>query len=104
MTFLNAEKEQIKFLYAERDMHCVNANYSLNEVGFTVHWIDCDENSGEVIDYRLTDSYSLDKGLKARVDEAIKIGETEDNPDIDLYLFVRNTFDSEEVTHLARRL
>lgn len=35
-----------------------------------------------------------DESLKYRIEDAIKAGETDENIDIDIYLFIRDRFDS----------
>ena len=85
----------IQFIKATRiDHDSVEATYSLNETEFTVKWCRLDHN-GKIDRYDLdADCECSDSNLAIRVAEAIKEGETDENPDLDLYLTVRDVFDS----------
>lgn len=85
----------MKFLKAQRvSENSVNATYSLDGIDFTVEWNSVLPDNGETADYDLQlNTASSDEELTSRVDAAIREGETDENPDLDLYLFVRDTFD-----------
>ncbi len=84
------------FVKAQRvSVNSVEAIYSLNGTEFTVEWNNIHPATGEITDYDLqlivkSDDYDLAQ----RVSEAIRENETDSNPDLDLYLEVRDTFDS----------
>ena len=85
----------IEFIKAIRATdHSVKAVYAIDGTEFAVEWNNLHPETGEAGYYDLqvgTDSKNED--LACRVDEAIREGETDENPDLELYLFVRDTFD-----------
>ena len=85
----------MKFLKAQRvSENSVKATYSLDGLEFTVEWNNIHPGNGEIGDYDLQlNTVSSDEELTNRVDAAIREGETDENTDLDLYLFVRDTFD-----------
>ena len=97
-------KEVISFLKAKRiSFNSVEATYTLDGNEFTVEWNNIHPGTGELGDYDLQlNTRSLNNDLAVRVDDAIREGETDDNPDLELYLIVRDTFDSMDCAH--RRL
>lgn len=86
---------RIEFLKAARlDDNTVAATYALEGTEFTVEWNNVHPATGEVGDYDLQiATKSSDGELACRVDDAINEGETDSNPDLELYLFIRDTFD-----------
>lgn len=86
----------IKFLNAERaTFNAVKAHYELQGKLFTVEW----NNVNGDYDLQLN-TLSKDSGLANRIDDAIREGETSDNNDLDLYLFIRDTFDAGDCQHI----
>ena len=85
----------IKFLSAKRvSENSVEATYQLDETEFTVEWNNIHPETGELDGYDLQlNTASLNQDLADRVDESIIVGETDSNPDLELYHFVRDTFD-----------
>lgn len=102
----NSPKEQkAVFVNAIRtSKHHVDVTYKLPETGdnFTVCWCNIHPETGNT-----ESAYDLDvivqsdnEDLAYRVSEAIKGGESDDNPDVDLYLTVRDDFDRLQVESL----
>lgn len=61
---------------------------------FLVEWNNIHPETGEVIEYDLQPTcMSSSDDFSERVNDAIKIGESDSNPDLDLYLAIRDTFD-----------
>ena len=96
----------IKFVSTERqDENTVKATYSLDNVNFSVFWSNLCPQSGDV-DY----SYGLMAGFDAveseshalyeRVVNAIDLGEDDKNKDSELYLYIRDTFDSNDCENI----
>lgn len=85
----------IQFLNAKRiSLNSVEATYSLDDTEFTVEWNNIHPGTGEVGDYDLQlNTKSLNADLASRVDDAIREGEIDSNTDLELYLFIRDTFD-----------
>lgn len=85
----------IQFLYAKRhSLNSVKATYSLDGIEFTVDWSNIHPGTGEILNYDLfPETESLNRDLACRVNDAIREGETDSNADVDLYLFIRDTFD-----------
>lgn len=86
----------IKFLSAKRSsLTSVEATYSLDGTEFTVEWSSVDGATGKISYYDLQiNTKSSNEDLAIRVDDAMREGETDDNPDLDLYLTVRDFFDA----------
>lgn len=84
-----------KFVKAQRvSVNTVEATYSLNGTEFTVEWNNIHPATGKESDYDLQLSVGSDDfDLAQRVSNAIGEGETDSNPDLALYLEVRDTFD-----------
>lgn len=94
------------FVTARRvSLHSVKAYYVLKETGveFSVHWSNINENDGSSYDsYYLSNDAGLiecdDDDAKKSIDalfrimKAIRLGESDDNDDIELYLELRDTF------------
>jgi hypothetical protein len=94
---------KIHFLNAKRTtLHSVEATYSISidnidNEKITVEWNNVHPGTGEICEYDLQiDTKSENKVLANRVDEAIREGETENNPDLDLYLALRDTFTGQD--------
>lgn len=92
----------IKFIKAYRAQeHIVKAVYKLDEIEFTIEWC-CMNNDGEIDqnNYFLQDgSHDVtceDSNMADKVLEAIRAGDSDDNPDLELYLFIRDTFNSND--------
>lgn len=85
----------IEFINAKRTgKHSVEATYALDGTPFTVEWCNIHPGTGEVCDYDLDLRVKCaDEALAERIENAISAGETDDNADIDIYLFVRDEFD-----------
>jgi len=86
------------------DQHTVKCLYlTEGSKEFLVAWSNIHEGSGNVIEYCLNENYCLagDELMMDEVIECIKEGETNTNRYIDLYLGIRDTFNSndcEEIT------
>ena len=91
----------IKFLSAKRvSENSVEATYQLDESRFTVEWNNIHPETGELDGYDLQlDTTSSNQDLADRVNEAINEGESDDNADLELYHFIRDTFDSADCQH-----
>lgn len=88
----------IEFIKAYRvDESTVSVIYRIDGIDIKVQWDCIHPETGERGAYDL-DNYvrSIDDDLSARVSEAINMGEKDDNPDLELYLFILNTFDSND--------
>ncbi len=83
------------FVKAQRvSVNSVEAIYSLNGTEFTVEWNNIHPSTGEISTYDLQlNVKSDDYDLAQRVSDAIRESEIDSNPDLDLYLEVRDTFD-----------
>ena len=88
---------KIKFLNIKRiDANSVEVTYlfsnaQFNDTEFTVQWNNIHHGTGEIIDYELQlETKSSNSYLADMVDEAIREGETDDNPNLSLYLFIRD--------------
>lgn len=86
----------IQFISAKRtSKNSVEATYKINHTTFVVEWNNIHPSTGEVVRYDLQPSVKCaDEDLKNRIEDAILTGETDDNADIDIYLFIRDRFDS----------
>lgn len=86
----------IQFVSVERkSIDSVEVTYKLNDTTFVVEWNNIHPSTGEVVSYDLQPSVQCtDENLKYRIEDAIKAGETDENIDIDIYLFIRDRFDS----------
>ena len=75
----------------------VDVTYLVNGVELTVEWNRIHGGTGEVLDYDLQiDVKCEDADLRMRAEEAIREGETDENPDLDLYIDLRDTFDASD--------
>ncbi len=85
----------IEFIKATRiSDSAVDVDYKFDGQLFTVEWNNIHPESGEVGDYDLQiNTRSSDEDLACRIDEAIKEGELDSNPDLEIYLYIRDTFD-----------
>lgn len=94
----------IQFVSVERkSLHSVEVTYKLGgSTSFTVEWNNIHPSTGEVEMYDLQlDVKCADESLKERIEDAIKAGESDDNVDIDIYLFVRDEFDQHDAENLG---
>jgi len=94
----------IKFVNAQRiNENEVHVTYQLNKVEFTVEWNNVHPETGDIdaFDLQLTVA-SSDDDLAYRVHESIRVGETDSNPDLELYLFVRDKFDRLDCESIAK--
>lgn len=89
----------IKHLNTNRVSDCeVLVTYSLDGTEFTVEWNSICEFTGEIGDYcLLLNTKSEDEDLAYRVDTAISYSESDDNPDLDLYLFIRDEYPADRI-------
>lgn len=93
----------IEFIKAKRlDKHSVEATYTIDGSPFTVEWNNIHPETGEVCQYDLQLGVEFeDETLAERVGAAILAGETDDNADIDIYLFIRDKFDHGDAQRLG---
>lgn len=94
---------KIKFVNAQRvNENEVHVTYRLNESEFTIEWNNVHPETGDLdaFDLQLTVT-STDDELAYRVHESIRVGETDSNPDLELYLFVRDKFDHLDCESIA---
>lgn len=93
----------IEFISAKRtSKHSVEATYALDNTPFTVEWNNIHPGTGEVCDYDLQAGAECeDEALAERIEDAISAGETDDNADIDIYLFIRDKFDRGDAERLG---
>lgn len=86
----------IQFISAKRtSKNSVEATYKLNDTTFEVEWNNIHPSTGETVRYDLQPSVKCpNEDLKNRIEDAILTGETDENIDIDIYLFIRDRFDS----------
>lgn len=86
----------IQFVSAKRTRpNSVEVTYDFDNTTFVVEWNNIHPTNGEVVRYDLQPSVQCaNEDLKNRIEDAIKAGESDDNADIDIYLFVRDRFDS----------
>lgn len=88
----------IKFLSAKRkSFNSVQVTYSLDSTEFTVEWNNIHDGTGEFGDYDLQlDVKSSDEDLAIRVADCSRVGETDENDDLELYLAIRDTFNASD--------
>lgn len=88
----------IEFLSAKRTtLNSVEATYTIDDTEFTVEWNNIHAGTGEIGYYDLQiNTKSPNNELASRVDNAIREGETDENPDVELYIFIRDTFDQQD--------
>lgn len=86
----------IQFVSAKRTRpNSVEVTYDFDNTTFVVEWNNIHPSTGEVVRYDLQPSVQCaNEDLKNRIEDAIKAGESDDNADIDIYLFIRDRFDS----------
>lgn len=86
----------IQFVSAKRTRpNSVEVTYDFDNTTFVVEWNNIHPTNGEVVRYDLQPSVQCaNEDLKNRIEDAIKAGESDDNVDIDIYLFIRDKFDS----------
>jgi len=84
----------ITFVKAERkSLNSVEVTYGIEGTEFSVEWNNIHAGTGEIGYYDLQlNTKSIDTLLAERVDNTIKAGESYANDDIELYLYVRDTF------------
>lgn len=102
-------KQKLDFVSAIRThQHHVAVTYRTPETDdeFTVEWSNINPETGAI-----ESRYDLDvlvrsdnNELADRVSEAIKEGESDDNPDLDLYLSIRDDFDATDVAAVENLL
>jgi hypothetical protein len=85
-----------KFVKSTRNSDTsVQVAYLLDKQEFTVEWNNVHPSTGEIGSYDLQiDCESDNQDFNERVKECIRAGETDSNPDLDLYLNLRDTFDA----------
>lgn len=95
----------IKLAGARRTtINSVEVAYELDGTRFTVEWNNIHPGTGETGDFDLMlNVESTDEDLIYRVQEAIREGETDSNPDLELYLDIRDTFDSSDCDELINQ-
>lgn len=72
----------------------VCAMYSQNSQEFVIFWNNIHPATGVTSDYDLQiKCLAHNENLVEKVENAISLGESDDNKDLDLYLFIRDTFD-----------
>ena len=72
----------------------VCAMYSQNFQEFVIFWNNIHPATGVTSDYDLQiKCLANNENLVEKVENAISLGESDDNKDLDLYLFIRDTFD-----------
>jgi len=85
------------------DKHTVKCLYITDDRReFIIQWSNIHEGSGDVIEYCLDENYCLagDELMIDKVIECIQEGETDTNRYIDLYLAIRDTFNSNDCEDL----
>jgi hypothetical protein len=78
-----------------KTVRCV---YSLDLVEFTVIW----ELDRDVFDLSYDVKSSVYE-IRERVREALMAGETDENEDLELYLFIRDTFDATDCIRIIEK-
>lgn len=91
----NGALKMTKFIKAFRTTENeVCAMYSNQSQEFVVFWNNIHPETGDVIDYDLqVKCLANNENLIEKVENAIKLGESDDNQDVELYLAIRDTFD-----------
>lgn len=78
--------------------HQVLVTYSLDGTEFTVEWICIYEVTRGQCHYGLMlNTKSDDQDLAYRVDTAISYGKSDNNPDLDLYLYIRDNCPADRI-------
>jgi len=68
---------------------------------FMIEWNNINEESGCVVDYSLqTNCMSSSDNLNEIINNCIKLGESEDNKNVDSYLELRDTFNSNDCENI----
>lgn len=96
--------EEVAFVLAEViNENVVEVSYDINDYLTTITWTNLHEGTGEVMDFFYPDIKveSSDPVLEARVAEAIRLGEDDENSDLYLYLHIRDTFSADDVKEIA---
>lgn len=91
-------KETFKLISKKRlSWFEVEVTYAINNVLFSVFWTTIDEDGYISSCYYLEDKVeSLDDDIKERVLKAIRYGDVYNNSDLELYLFIRDKYNSED--------
>lgn len=90
----------INFKFAHLLSNTVYVLYTINAVEFFVKWENIN-SQGDVDDFDLSTSVICSNEIYAdRIISAISNGESDDNDYLDLYLFIRDTFDKQDCQHL----
>ena len=91
----NGALKMTKFIKAFRTTENeVCAMYSHQSQEFVVFWNNIHPETGDVIDYDLqVKCLANNENLIEKVENAIELGESDDNQDVELYLAIRDTFD-----------
>ena len=85
--------EDVQFLFAHQNYEYeVEAFYSLNRVRFSVLWDNRNETTGETMNFfNLSCTVFCNKeDYRERIEESIKLGEVDENKDVELYLYLRD--------------
>ena len=75
--------------------HIVNVTYEIGSDYFTVEWTNLHEGDGKLTlgNFYLTGAAaSNNPALEDRVEDALRLEEDDDNPDLELYLAIRDKF------------
>lgn len=99
----------IEFLSAKKiSQNSVLVSYNIDndqfdDVDFSVEWSNIHAGTGEEISFYLNENavFSKDQVLAEKVARSIKSGESDANTDLDMYLFVRDTFDQSDAQSLS---
>ena len=88
----------IKLIKSERtSLYTVEVTYKLDDSEFTVEWSNVDAETGKIVSFYLNaDVKSNNKDLEQKVSDTINEGAKGSNVDLELYLFVRDTFDNSD--------
>lgn len=79
------DENTVKVLYLHEELH----------YEFLVEWSNIHPETGKAINYALElDCLSRHENFNDRVIDAIREGESDSNPDVELYLAIRDTFDA----------
>ena len=100
--FVNAQRINENEVHVTYQLNKVDFTVEWNRVDFTVEWNNVHPETGDIdaFDLQLTVTSSDDE-LAYRVHESIRVGETDSNPDLELYLFVRDKFDRLDCESIA---
>ena len=91
------------FKFAHYINNTVYALYSMNLVEFFVKWENINAQ-GVIDDFDLSlDVICSNEAYQDCIINAITAGDRDDNKDLELYLFIRNTFDSQNCQDLYEK-